>query len=110
MPGATDTTNSPDVAPEGIVMVMDVLLHELMITGVAFRITSLPPCVAPKLEPVITTSLPTVPLEAETLVVTGAGAAAELTETLLKVTADKEFVLPLVATKPTKAFCPMSMV
>jgi hypothetical protein len=55
MLGATETTNNPDIAAEGMVMLIDVSLQELMVTGVAFRITTLPPCEAPKFEPAITT-------------------------------------------------------
>ena len=40
---ATETTSGPDVAPDGIVMEMDVALHELMVTGAPFRFTTLPP-------------------------------------------------------------------
>jgi len=85
MLGATETSNGPDVAPEGMVMLIDVLLHELIITGVAFRVTTLPPWEAPKLEPVITTALPIAAVVVETLVMTGAGTSDELTETLSNV-------------------------
>jgi hypothetical protein len=34
MLGATDTSNGPDVAPVGIVITIDVLVHELTVTGV----------------------------------------------------------------------------
>ena len=82
MPGATDTTNGPDVALEGMVMLIDVLLHEFTITGVPFRFTTLLPCEAPKLAPVMTTVLPIVPVVA--------------------VASDE--VLPLFTTKPTYTF------
>ncbi len=85
MPGATDTTNGPEVAPAGIVMLMDVAPHKLTVACVPFSSTTLLPCVAPKPVPVITTWLPINPVVAETLVITGAGAAAVLTETLSKV-------------------------
>ena len=85
MPGATDTTNSPEVAPAGIVVLMDVAPHELTVACVPFSSTMLLPCVAPKPVPVITTWLPINPVVAETLVITGAGTAAVLTETLSKV-------------------------
>jgi hypothetical protein len=90
MLGATETTIGPEVAPEGIVMLIDVLLQELTIAGVAFCVTRLLPCDAPKLEPVITTVLPIVPVVADTLVITGAGVAKELTETLSKVAVASE--------------------
>ena len=102
MLGATETSNSPEVAPEGIVTLIDVLLHELIIIGVAFRVTTLPACVAPKLEPVITTVLPIAPVVAETLLITGAGAADELTDTLSKVAvASVDELVPLDSTNPT---------
>jgi hypothetical protein len=85
MPGATETTKYPEVAPEGTVMMTEVLLHELTVTGALFSITRLPPCDAPKPDPLITTSLPIDPVVAETLVITGAGVAVELTDTLSKV-------------------------
>jgi hypothetical protein len=43
MPGATDTTNGPEVAPTGIVMLMDVALHVLIVTAVPFSMTTLFP-------------------------------------------------------------------
>ena len=33
MPGATDTTNGPEVAPAGMVMLIDVALQVLIVTG-----------------------------------------------------------------------------
>jgi len=39
MLGATNTANGPEVAPAGIVMLIDVALHELMLTGMPFNIT-----------------------------------------------------------------------
>jgi hypothetical protein len=107
MLGATETTNNPDEVPEGIVMLIDVLLQELMIAGIAFRVTTLPPCEAPKLDPVITTVLPIVPVVADTLVMTGAGVPNELTETLSKVAVASDEVLPLFETNPTYTFCAM---
>ena len=55
MLGATNTANGPEVAPAGIVMLIDVALHELMLTGMPFNITPLLPCVAANPVPVITT-------------------------------------------------------
>jgi hypothetical protein len=55
MLGATETMKFPEVAPVGIVRVMEVLLQELIVTGALFSVTKLPFCVAPKPEPVITT-------------------------------------------------------
>jgi len=56
---------------------------------------------APKLVPVITAVLPIAPVVAETPVITGAGAADELTDTLSNVAeaSDGEEV-PLASTKP----------
>jgi hypothetical protein len=101
MLGATETTNGPDVAPVGIVMLMEVALQELIVTGEPSSITTLLPCVAPILEPVIATWLPIEPVVAETLVITGAGAAAEFTETLSNVAVAKAVVLPLFTARPT---------
>jgi hypothetical protein len=55
MLGATETTMYPDVAPVGIVIVMEVALQELMVIGTAFNDTMLLSSVAPKPEPDITT-------------------------------------------------------
>ena len=55
MLGATDTAKGPEVAPDGIVMVMDVALQELMVTTAPFSITTLLPCKAPNPVPEITT-------------------------------------------------------
>jgi hypothetical protein len=97
MLGAIETSSGPDVAPVGIVNVIDVALQELVVTAVPFSNTALPPCVAPKLAPVIVTWLPTDPVVAETLVITGAGAAVELTDTLSNVAVSR-VLLPLLET------------
>jgi hypothetical protein len=55
MLGATDTTSGPDVAPDGIVIVMEVLLQEFTVTGASFKRTTLLLCEAPKTDPEITT-------------------------------------------------------
>ena len=55
MLGATETAKGPEVAPDGIVMVMDVSLQELMVTTAPFNITTLLPCGVPNPVPVITT-------------------------------------------------------
>jgi hypothetical protein len=41
--GATKTASGPEVAPEGIVEVIDAAVHELMVIGVPFNITALLP-------------------------------------------------------------------
>lgn len=53
MAGATETTRYPDVAPDGIVMLIDEALHELIVTAVALSVTTLVVCDAPKPEPEI---------------------------------------------------------
>ena len=100
MLGPTRTSKGPDVAPVGIVIVMDVALQELTVIGSVFSTTRLFPCEAPKLEPVIVTWLPIAPVVAVTLLITGAGVAAELIDTLSNVAAPSVVVLPLVAPKP----------
>ena len=55
IPGATETSNGPDVAPAGIVIVIDVPLHVLIVTAAPFSSTPLPPCEPPNPEPEITT-------------------------------------------------------
>jgi hypothetical protein len=42
MPGAKETTRYPDVAPVGIVKVIDVPLQELIVAGKSFNNTTLP--------------------------------------------------------------------
>jgi hypothetical protein len=99
--GATDTTTGPVVAPTGIVMVIEVSLQLLTITGDPLSNTRLPPCTAPKPEPEITTWLPTGPVVADRPLMTGAGAAAELTDTLSNVAVPKPELFWLTTTKPT---------
>jgi hypothetical protein len=81
MPGATNTANGPELAPAGIVMVIDVALQALIVTNAPFNKTTLLPCEAPNPEPEITTWLPIDPLVAERLVMIGAGAEGVLIET-----------------------------
>jgi hypothetical protein len=49
--GATETTKDPELAPEGIVTVIELLLHELTDRGTPFNVTTLLPCELPKPEP-----------------------------------------------------------
>src|SRR5207245_815778 len=107
IPGATDTPNGPVVAPTGIVMLIDVPLHVLIGTATPFSRTTLFPCDAPNPVPEITTALPTDPVVADTPLITGAGAEAELTDTLSKVAVASAEALPLFTAKPTYTFCPM---
>ena len=55
MLGATETTKGPEVAPAGMVMVMELLLQELMVTAAPFSVTMLLPCPAANPVPEITT-------------------------------------------------------
>jgi len=82
MLGATDTTIGPDVAPTGIVTVIDVLLQELIVTAMPLNSAALLPCEAPNPDPEIVTWLPTDPVVADRFVITGAGDAVELIDTL----------------------------
>ena len=99
--GAMETSKGPDVAPGGIVMVIDVPLQVLIVTAAPFSRTALPPCEAPKPVPEITTWLPIEPVVAETPAMIGAGAAAELTDTLSNVAVAKEDVVRLLTARPT---------
>ena len=101
MLGATDTAKGPEVAPDGTVMVMDVVLQELMVTSPPFSVTMLLPWDPPNPVPEITTGLPIGPVVAEALVMTGAGAEAELTDTLSKVAVASAELLPLFTANPT---------
>jgi len=118
MPGPTDTIRYPEVAVKGIVIVIDVPLQELIVTGASFSRTWLLPCVAPNPLPEITAWLPTPAKAAEitgppitdTLVRTGAGAADELIETLSKVAVLRVELLWLVTAKPILTLWAMLMV
>src|SRR5262249_59227701 len=81
MPGRVDTSNGPEVAPFGMLMVSEVELHEFTVATTPFKRTTPLPCVAPKFDPLMVTWLPIDPVVAETLVITGAGFATELTDT-----------------------------
>jgi len=82
-------------------MLIDVPLQVLIVTAAPFSRTALLPCKAPKPEPEITTWLPMDPVVAETAVMTGAGAAAELTDTLSNVAVAKADVVRLLTARPT---------
>jgi hypothetical protein len=110
MLGATVTSSGPDVAPVGIVIVIPVLPHVLIVTGDPFNRTALFPCVAPNPVPVITTWLPTDPVVAETLVITGAGAAPALTDTLSIIAVANEDVVRFVTASPTYTFAAIAIV
>ena len=72
-----------------------------MVTAAPFSSTALLPCVAPKPVPEITTWLPIDPVVAETPVMTGAGAAAVLSDTLSKLAVASEEVFRLLTANPT---------
>src|SRR5713226_5905783 len=91
-------------------MLIDVAPHVLIGTATPFSLTTLFPCDAPKPVPEITTALPIDPVVADTLLITGAGAEAELTDTLSKVAVASAEALPLFTAKPTYTFCPMLIV
>jgi len=55
MVGLVTTSSRPDAAPVGITTLIAVLLHEVIVTGLPFRRTTLPPCEVPKFEPLIST-------------------------------------------------------
>jgi hypothetical protein len=99
--GATKTNTGPDVAPAGIVIAMEVALHELMVTAIPFKYTTLPVCCAPKALPLINTWLATVPVVAERVVICGAGEAAVSTETLSKLAVTRLLGEPLDTARPT---------
>jgi len=105
--GATDTSNGPELAPTGIVMLIDVPLQLLMVTAAPFSSTALLPCVAPKPVPEITTWLPIDPVVAETAVMTGAGDPVVLSDTPSNVAVAKEDVVRLLTASPTYTLCAM---
>jgi len=110
MLGATHTANGPEVAPEGIVTETEPALQELTVARLPLSVTMLPASEFPNPEPEMTTWLPIVPALAETLLITGAGIAAVLTDTLSKVAVARLLVFPLLTPSPTYTFCPMLIV
>jgi hypothetical protein len=109
MLGATRTANGPEVAPEGIVMLIELSLQELLVAVVPFRITALFPCVAPNPEPEITTELPTDPVVAETPLITGPGVPGVVMDTLSNVAVAKLDVVLLLTANPMYTLCAMLM-
>jgi len=101
MLGATETASGPEVAPDGIVMLIDVPLHTFIVTSAPFKVTK--PAV-PNPVPEMTTWLPTDPVVAETPVMAGAGAAEELTDTLSNVAVASADVLRLLTASPIYTF------
>jgi hypothetical protein len=77
------TTTFPDVAPVGIGVAIDVLLQLVGVALVPLNST-LPPCIVPKLLPVIVTVvIPIVPEEGEILEIDGGGTTVKVTPLLL---------------------------
>src|SRR5580704_14804468 len=108
MLGAADTINGPDVAPTGIVKTILKFPHEVTGIGAPFRSNTLPPCVTPKLLPSIATSLPTEAVVGDKPLITGAGDAVELIETLSRFAASR-YPFPLT-TRPMYTVCAIGTV
>ena len=104
MAGPTDTTRYPDVAPAGIVIVIELALQELIVAATAFIRAWLLPCDAPNPDPEITIWLPTEAVVAETPVITGAGLDGVLIDTLSNVAVYVVDVLWLVTPRPMYTF------
>jgi hypothetical protein len=85
-------------------------LHELTVTELPFNTTRLLPCAVPKFAPVITTWLPTEPVVADTLVITGAGVVVVLTDTLSIVAVAKLVFESLLTPSPMYTFVVIEMV
>ena len=95
-------------------MEIEVLLQVLIVTGASFSKTRLPFCEAPKPLPLIATVPPIDPVVADTLVITGAGSAVELIDTLSKVAVASAAGSPpavlLLTANPTYTVCAMLIV
>ncbi len=68
----TTIGTEPKDTPFGTVATILVLL-QVAVAAIPPKVTVLEPCVAPKLEPLIVTDVPTGPLDGDKLVITGAG-------------------------------------
>ncbi len=110
MLGPTATSNGPEAAPGLSVTVIDVVLQELTVIGKEFSVTRLLPCEAPKFVPEITIWLPIEPVVADRPEITGAGVAAELTDTLSKLAVLKVVVESLASARPIYTFCAIVIV
>jgi len=110
MLGATETVSGPEVAPEGIVMLIDVSLQELTGTGEPLNMTSLLPCDPPNPEPEMVTGLPVVPVVAETDKMLGPGVEVVLMDTLSKVAVASAELSKLATANPIYTLCAMLMV
>src|SRR5215472_2319990 len=87
-PTRANISHGPAAAPVGIVMAMDVALHELTVSATdvvaLLSTTPLAPCVAPKPEPEITTCVPAGPVVVDRLVITGGVTVLDVIDTLSK--------------------------
>jgi hypothetical protein len=101
----TKTTTFPVVAPDGTGTTM---LVEPQLVGVAvvpLKVTVLDPCVDPKFDPAIMTTLPTAPEDGDTLVITGVDDDPEPMDTLSNVAVSRVEPPALATTNPTYTFC-----
>src|SRR3989442_14005140 len=110
MLGATNTVSGPDVAPAGIVALIEPALHELTTSCVPFRSARLLPCEVPKPDPEIETSYPGSPVVGQMLLMTGEADAAELRETLSKVAVLRGVFAVLLTAGPMYTFFGMGIV
>jgi hypothetical protein len=103
MLGATETTIGPEVAPVGMVMLIDAEFQLLIVTGVPFKTTTLPFCDPPNPEPKIVTWLPIDPVVADKLEITGVENPDPdaLTDTLSKAVVARLELDPLLTASPT---------
>jgi hypothetical protein len=92
----TVTTTFPLVAPAGIETTMRVADHDVGAAVVPLNVMVLVPWVAPKLVPLMVTTVPTGPLDGETLVMTG-GAITVYGNALLARPPTVTTTLPVVA-------------
>src|SRR4051794_18606125 len=104
MLGPTVTTTAPEVAPDGTVKMMEVAVHELIVVAAPLSVTWLPETwVLPKFEPVTVTWVPTGPVVADNVLIAGAGAALDPTDTLSNV-AVPTVEEPLATARPMYTF------
>jgi hypothetical protein len=74
----TVTTTLPVAAPAGTTAVILLALQEVTLAATPLKVTVPTPCVAPKLEPAITTKDPTGPEPGDRLLITGLGTLARV--------------------------------
>jgi len=110
MLGATETVSGPDVAPDGIVMLIEESLHEPTGTGEPLNMTSLLPCDPPKPEPEMVTGLPVDPVVAETDKMLGPGVEVVLIDTLSNVAVANAELSKLATANPIYTLCAIEMV